>query len=94
MDHVIVDDNNIEIFDKCIFLGVLITNDGVTVKELRRRLVMGKYAMGSLKRIFKYRGIRLTTKIMSVQTLVLRIILYGAETWTIKKADRKTIGAF
>ena len=55
---------------------------------------MGKCAKGSLKRIFKYRGIRLTTKIMIVQTLVFPIILYGAETWTIKKADRKTIDDF
>ena len=94
LDHITVDDNNIEIVDKFIFLGVLITNDGVTDKELRRRLVMGKCAMGSLKRIFKDRGIRLTTKIMTVQTPVIPIILYGAESWTIKKADRKTIDAF
>ena len=94
LDHVIVDYNTIEIVDKFIFLGVLITNDRVTDKELRRRLVMGKCAMGSLKRIFKYRGIRLTAKIMIVQTLVFQIILYGAETWTIKKADRKTINDF
>ena len=50
---------------------------------------MGKFAMGSLKRIFK--DIRLTTKIMIVQTLVFPIILYGTETWTIKKADRKQL---
>ena len=50
--------------------------------------------MGSLKRIFKDRGIRLTTKIMIVQTLVFPIILYGLETWTIKKADRKIMYAF
>ena len=55
---------------------------------------MGKCAMGSLIRIFKDRGIRLTTKIMIDQTLVFPIILYGVETWTIKKADRKTIDAF
>ena len=55
---------------------------------------MGTCAMGSLKHIFKDRGIRLTIQIMMVQTLVLPIILYGAETWTIKKADRKTIDAF
>ena len=55
---------------------------------------MGKCAMGSLKHIFKDRGIRLTTKIMIVQTLVFPIILYGAKTWTIKKSDRKTIDVF
>ena len=57
---------------------ILITNDVVTDKELRRRLAMGKCAMGSLKRIFKDMGIRLTTQIMIVQTLVFPIILYGA----------------
>ena len=81
-------------FNRFTFLGVLITNDGVIDKELRRRLVIGKCAMGSLKRIFKGRGIRLTTIIMIVQTLVFPIVLHGAETWTIKKADRKTIDAF
>ena len=55
---------------------------------------MGKCSMGSLKRIFKIRDIRLTTKIMIVQTLVYPIILYGAETWTIIKVYRKTIDAF
>ena len=57
-------------------------------------LAMGKCAMGSLKRIFKDRGIRLITKIMIVQTLVFPIILYVAETWNIKKAYRKTSDAF
>ena len=94
LDHIIVDDNNIEIVDRFFFLGVLITNDEVTDNELQRRLAMGKCAMGSLKRIFKDRGIRLTTKIMIVQTLVFQIILNGVETWTIKKTDRKTIDAF
>ena len=94
LDHIIVDYNNIEIVDKFIFVGVLITNDGVTDKELQRRLIMGTFAMGSLKHIFKDRGIRLTTTIIIIHTLVFPIILYGAETWTIKKADRKTIDAF
>ena len=55
---------------------------------------MIKCAMGSIKHIFKDRGIRITTTIMIVKTLVFPIIIYGAETCTIKKADRKTIDAF
>ena len=82
LDHIIVDDNNNEIVDKCIFLGVLITNDEVTDKKAGN----GKCTIGSLKRIFKDRGIKLTTTIMIVQKLVFPIILYGTETWTIKKA--------
>ena len=54
---------------------------------------MEKCGMGSLKRIFKDRSNRLTKKLMMVQTLVFPIILYGAETWTNKKACRKTIDA-
>ena len=57
LDHIIVDYKNIEIVDKFIFLGVLLTHDGVTDKELLRRIAIGKCAMGSLKRIFKDRGI-------------------------------------
>ena len=78
LDHIIVDYNDIAIVDRFIFLGVLITNNGVTDKDLRRRLVMGNCAMGSLKRIFKDRGIILTIKITIVQTLVFPIILYGS----------------
>ena len=91
LDYIIIYDN-IEIVDKFIFLGVLITNDGVTDKELRSILVMGKCDMISLKGIFKDRGISLTTKIMIVQTF--QIILYGAKTWTIKKVDREKMDAF
>ena len=91
---IIVDDNNIEIIDTFIFLEVLITNYGVTDKEPRRRLAMVKCAMGNLKRIFKDIGIRLTTTIIIVQILVFPIIIYGAETWNIKKEDRQTIDVF
>ena len=56
----------LEIVDKCIFLGVLIKNDGYTDKDLRRRLAMGNVVMGSLNGLFKDRGIRLTTTIMIV----------------------------
>ena len=55
---------------------------------------MGKCSMGIMKRIFKDRGIRLTTTIMIVQTLVFQIILYVAEIWTVKMADRKISDSF
>ena len=92
LEYIIVDDNNI--VEKCIFLGVLITNDGVTDKGIRRILAMVKLAMGSLKGIFNYRGIKLTTIIMIVQILVFPNILYGAETWIIKKLERGKVEAF
>ena len=85
----------ISIVDRVIFLGVLITNYGVTDEELRRR--NGKMCYRKSEAYIQryiYRGIRLTIKIMIVQSLVFPIILYGVETWTIKKSDRKTIDAF
>ena len=71
-----------------MFLGALITSDGQIDMELRRRIAMGKSAMGSLRKIFKDRDLRLATKVKIVQTLIFPIILYGAETWTLKK-ERK-----
>ena len=66
----------------------LITSDGQIDMELRRRIAMGKSAMGSLMNIFKDRDLRLATKVKIVQTLIFPSILYGAETWTIKKKER------
>ena len=62
--------------------------------ELRRRIAMGKSAMGSLRKIFKDRDLRLATKVKIVQTLIFPIILYGEETWTLKKKERAKIDAF
>ena len=94
LDSIIVDDVNIEVVERFVFLGALITSDGQIDMELRRRISMGKSAMGSLRKIFKDRDLRLATKVKIVQTLIFPIILYGAETWTLEKKERAKIDAF
>ena len=93
LDYIIVDGGNIEVVDRFVFLGALITSDGQIDMELRR-IAMGKSAMGSLKKICKDRDLRLVTKVKIVQTLIFPIMLYGAETWTLKKKERAKIDAF
>ena len=94
LDSIIVDGENIEVVERFVLLGALVISDGQIDMELRRRIEMGKSAMGSLRTIFKDRDLRLTTKVKIVQTLILPIILYGAETWTLKKKERAKIDAF
>ena len=94
LDSIIVDGENIEVVERFVFLGALITSDGQIDMELRRRIAMGKSAMGSLRKIFKDRDLRLATKVKIVQTLIFPIIIYGAETWTLKKNEIAKIDAF
>ena len=94
LDSIIVDGVNIEVVERFVFLGALITSDGQIDMELCRRIAMGKSAMGSLRKNFKDRDLRLATKVKIVQTLIFPIILYGAETWTLKKKERAKIDAF
>ena len=83
-----------EVVSNFIFLESLITKDGLSEKEIRRSLAMGRSAMGGLTDIWKYRGITLRTKIMLVKSLVFPIVLYEAESWTMRKLERKIIDAF
>ena len=79
---------------KFVFLGALSTKDGLCEKEVRRRIAMGKAAMGGLTSIWKDRGVTMETKVKLVNILVFPIVLYGAETWTIRKHERRKIDAF
>ena len=94
LDSIIVDGVNIEVVDRFVFLGALITSDGKIDMELRRRIAMGKSAIGSLKKFLQDRDLRFATKVKIVQTLIFPIILYGAEIWTLKKKERSKIDAF
>ena len=91
---VTVDGKDIEVVTKFVFLGALITDDGLCEKEVRRRTAMGKAAMGGLTSIWKDRGVTLETKVKLVNVLVFPIVLYGAETWTMRKQERRKIDAF
>ena len=92
--EVTVDGKDIEVVTNFVFLGALITEDGLCEKEVRRRIAMGKAAMGGLTSIWKGRGVTLETKVKLVKVLVLPIVLYRAETWTMRKHERREIDAF
>ena len=86
-----MDGKDIEVVTKFVFLGALITKDGLCEKEVRRRIAMGNAAMGGLTSIWKDRGVTMETK---VKVLVFPIVLYGAETWTMRKHERRKIDHF
>ena len=85
---------DIEVVTKLVFLGVLITKDGLCEKEVRRRIAMEKAAMGGRTSIWKDRGVTMETKVKLVKVLVFPIVLYGAETWTMRKHERRKVDAF
>ena len=92
--EVTVDGKDTEVVTKFVFLGALITKDGLCEKEVRRRITLGKSAMGGLTSIWKDRGVTLETKVKLVKVLVFPIELYGAETCTMRKHERRKIDAF
>ena len=77
-----------------IFLGSKITADGDCSHETKRRLLFGRKVMTNLDSIFKSRDITLPTKVRLVKVMVFLIVMYGCESWTIKKAERRRIDAF
>ena len=77
-----------------IFLGSKITADGDCSYEIKRYLLLGRKAMITLDSTVKSRDITLPTKVSLVKTMVLRIVMYGCESWTIKKAEHQRIDAF
>ena len=70
-----------------IFLGSKITADGDCSHEIKRRLLLGRKAMTNLDSILKSRDITLLTKIHLVKVVVFPVVMYGCESWTIKKAE-------
>ena len=71
-----------------IFLGSKITADGDCSHEIKRCLLLGRKAMTNLDSIFKSRDITLPTKVHLVKVMVFLVVMYGCESWTIKKAER------
>ena len=76
------------------FLGSKITADGDCSHEIKRCLLLGRKAMTNLDSIFKSREITLPTKVRLVKTMVFPVVMYGCESWTIKKAEHQIIDAF
>ena len=77
-----------------IFLGSKITADGDCSHEIKSRLLLGRKVMTNLDSIFKSRDITLPTKVHLVKAMVSPMVMYGCESWTVKKAERRRIDAF
>ena len=77
-----------------IFWGCKITADGDCSHEIKRRLLLGRKVMTNLGSILKSREITLPTKVCLVKAMVFPVVMYGCESWTIKKAEYRRIGAF
>ena len=77
-----------------IFLGSKITADDDCSHEIKRRLLLGRKVMTNLDSIFKSRDITLPTKVRLVKTMVFPVVIYGCESWTVKKGERRRIDAF
>ena len=76
-----------------IFLGSKNTADGDCSHEIKRRLLLGRKVMTNLDSIFKSRGITLPTNVRLVKAMVFPVVMYGCESWTVKKAERRRIDA-
>ena len=77
-----------------IFLGSKITADGDCSHEIKRRLLLGRQVMTNLDSILKSRDITLPAKVRLVKAMVCPVVMYGSESWTVKKAERWRIDAF
>ena len=77
-----------------IFLGSKITADGDCSHEIKRYLLLGRKAMTNLDSILKSRDITLSTKVRLVKAMVFPVVIYGWESWTIKKAEHQRTDAF
>ena len=89
-----IDGETMETVRDFIFLGSKITADGDRSHEIKRRLFLGRKAMTNLDGILKSRIITLSTKIRLVKAMVFPGVMYGCESWTIKKAEWRRIDAF
>ena len=77
-----------------IFSGSKITADGDCSHEIKRRLLLGRKVMTNLDSILKSRDITLLTKVRLVKAIVFPVVMYGCESWSVKKAERRRIDAF
>ena len=83
-----IDGERVETVSDFIFLGSKITTDGDCSHEIKRRLLLGKKVMTNLDSIFKSRDVTLPTKVRLVKAMVFPVVMYGCESWTVKKAER------
>ena len=86
-----IDGETVETVSDFIFLGSKITADGDHSHKIKRRLLLGRKVMTNLESMFKSRDITLPTKVHLVKAMVFPVVMYGFESWTVKKAERQRI---
>ena len=89
-----IDGETVETVANFIFLGSKITADGDCSHEIKRCLLVRRKVMSNLDSILKNRNIILPTKVHLVKAMVFPVVMYGCESWTVKKAERRRIDAF
>ena len=89
-----IDEETVETVSDFIFLGSKITADGDCSHEIKRHILLGRKVMTNLDSLLKSRDITLSTKVCLVQVMVFPVVMYGCESWTIKKAKYRRIDAF
>ena len=89
-----IDGETMETVIDFIFLGSKISTDGDCCHEIKRHLLLGSKAVTNLDSLLKSRDITLLTKVHLVKPVVFPVVMYGRESWTVKKAERRRINAF
>ena len=89
-----IDGETVETVADFIFLGSKITADGDCSHEIKRRLLLGRKVMNNLDSTLNSRDITLSTKVHLVNAMVFPVVMYGCESWTVKKAEHRRIDAF
>ena len=89
-----IDGETVETVSDFILGGSKITAGGDCSHEMKRRLLLGRKVMTNLDSILKSRDITLPTKVCLVKAIVFPVVIYGCESWTVKKAERRKINAF
>ena len=89
-----IDGETVETVSDFLFGGSKITADGDCSHEIKRHLLLGRKVMTNLDSIFKSRDITLPTKVCLVKAMGFPVVMYGCESWTVKKAERRRIDAF
>ena len=89
-----IDGERVETVSDFIVLASKITADGDRSHEIKRRLLLGRKVMANLDSIFKSRDITLPTKVCLVKAMVFPVVMYGCESWTMRKAECQRVDAF
>ena len=89
-----IDGETVETVADFIFLGSKMTADGDCSHEIKRHLLLGRKVMTNLDSIFKNRDITLPTKVCLIKAMIFPVVIFGCESWTIKKAKHQRIDAF